>query len=172
MVSALVIIVTSIIIIYRHAQRKGIADGLTIINGVITGCLLCLFILAPISAYVTNEARCENLPIEMEVVKETTDELQEVQPNVYVTTIIQRGYRSNLDTHALCIKIKGKTQRVSLYYSIIYLNAPEAKMITRKYKFKNPIIKALLFDWGYTIRELYTPETMIYGEYDITTIGK
>ena len=169
MISILIIIVTSAIIAYNGAKRKGIANGMTILNGIFIGFLLCALIVAPISAYITNEARCENLPIEMKVVKETTNELQEFQPNVYITTIMQRNYRS-MDTHALCIKIKGETQRVRLYDSIIYCNAPEAKIVTRKYKFKSSIIKALLLDWGYTINELYTPEAMVCGEYDLDDI--
>lgn len=169
MFSLIIIIVTSAIITYNSARRKGIADGMSILNGIFIGFLLCTLIVAPISAYITNEARCENLPIEMEVVKETTDELQEFQPNVYITTIMQKNYRS-MDTHVLCIKINDETKRVRLYDSIIYCNAPEAKITTRKYKFKSPIIKALLLDWGYTIHELYTPETMIYGEYNLNDV--
>lgn len=170
--SSIIIITLSILLVYRDAKRHKEADGLkTIFWGLIVGCLFCLITVVPISAYLAADSREENSIIEVECVEEETYQLQEFQSGVYITTIMQRNYRG-VSTHKLSVKINEEPQRVNLYGSIIYLNAPEAKMITRRYKFKNPMLKIILFDWGYTIRELYTPETMIYGEYDITTIGE
>ncbi len=170
--SSVIIIIASILIVYKDAKRHGEADGLkTIFWGLVAGCLVCLITVVPISAYLAADSKEENSVIEVECVKEETYELQEFQPDVYIITSVQRNYRG-FSTRKLSIKIDGEPQQVNLYGSIIYFNVLEAQMITRKYKFKNPVLKIMLFDWGYTIRELYTPETMIYGEYDITTVGE
>lgn len=124
----------------------------------------------PVSAYVSANSVEENSWFARRVVEENVEQLQEIQPGVYVMTVYE--YTRGLKHPSLSIKVNNEPKRINLNNAVVYCNASEAKMITRKTKLKNELLSFLLFDFARAEKELYTPEEMIYGEYGFIESAK
>ena len=124
------------------------------------------------SGVISEFAKSLDTKISLVCINTVTEELQELQPNVYVIpgVILSDDSKDKLTS---AIMIDNEVRKVDLMDTEVYLDDVDNILETRYYKFSNPIMKFMFFDFNNIIeQEIHTTQTVLYEAYSIYDILK
>ena len=144
-----------------HSVKYTIGD---FIGALLGGCIMAVmitFIFTTITAEILGKDDAYYVVTDRQI-----EELQEIEPGVYLTSAVETGYRT-ARFNMIVVKVNDRTRKVLLEDSKITLNSSEHMLETRKYDFANRILQWLLFNPAKEEYDIYTPQSGINGDFII-----